>query len=258
MNDKGFAPILLVIAIVVAAGILGSGYLLVNNSKKSSEMQSQDPPKGYEGEWTGGADDTPLTPPQLVDTVQNSPMPVFDLSTAAWYKVKIKVDDPFNSIDQYSIIADTLNVNSNDFSGTFVFDTRVTSPYKNLYGKSEQDYYRSRYNNDYFILLNKSKVDTKKTYSKNNFTINASEIDQKLTPYLEDASYCQVDSDCVIRHEICSNGAYNNYSQMPPVFGCSGSFDENGCNIEKKYTGAKCQQNKCIELGETTKIISCS
>lgn len=256
MNDKGFAPIILVIAAVVTVGILGSGFLLINNFIKSSEMQSSDPPKGYEGEWKG-ADDTPLTPPQSVENTQNSPVPTFDPSKASWYKVRIKVDDPFEIIDQYSIIANTLNLNSNDFSDTLVFDTRSTDPYKNLYSKSDQDYYRTRYNNDYFVFLNKTKVDTKKTYSKNNFTINASEIDQKLASFLEDASYCQVDTDCVIRNEICSNGAYNHYSQMPPTFGCSGSFDENGCNIEKKYTGAKCQQNKCIGLGETNKIISC-
>lgn len=97
MNNKGFAPIFLIIAIVIVAGVVTSGFLLVNNSKRSSEIQTSDPPKGYEGEWIG-ADDTPLTLPQSVDTTQYSPMPTFGPGTGAWFKASIKVDnDPIDN-----------------------------------------------------------------------------------------------------------------------------------------------------------------
>jgi len=121
---------------------------------------------------------------------------------------------------------------------------------------------RNRFNQEYFLLLKPSAgvIDTIKTYQMFGLTATVSEADPKLLPFINDATYCEVDSDCSLEGNFCNYGAYNNFrAYFGWGWGCEGTnypqegqeklwagCDANLKHPEVTYSGVKCIANKCV------------
>ncbi len=81
--------------------------------------------------------------------------------------------------------------------------------------------------------------------------------DNNLGSYLANPKYCQQDSDCQFRSNLCNIGAYNPYHQFFIPWGCGpGTYEglgdgmelqeKLGCqDFEIKYDSLKCNNNSC-------------
>ncbi len=121
-------------------------------------------------------------------------------------------------------------------------------------------------------------------YQTDGVNVEITKMDPQYISYIKDADYCQQDSDCRIRTEFCSVGAFNNFSQMTnvPVFGCEFGMNypdedqfELGVEAGKAFAktckknektilpeieyavGARCIDNKCMPRDTRTKRFYC-
>lgn len=135
--------------------------------------------------------------------------------------------------------------------------------FKIIYDTSQgSSYSEGRFDIGYYVFLKGIKISDKK-YQGNNLSANVSTINTGLLPYLNDPSYCQTDSDCIIRTNFCSYGAYNKFAEHA-IFGCEGITypQENQAELSTlckpklefariSYSGSKCLDNKCIPIGRS-------
>jgi len=111
-----------------------------------------------------------------------------------------------------------------------------------------------------FYLLAKNGAKPKLIQKSDNFIeIKLQKTDGNLIPYLKnpktdnlDSKYCQLDSDCIIRANLCSTGSYNQYTIYIDTFGCGGGhydeqyYPDEQCHRRITYSNPKCQNNQCI------------
>lgn len=142
------------------------------------------------------------------------------------------------------------------------------------------------FNSSYFITLKEDipPLDFSKIHDHESFTVAVVIGEQTLFPYITNADYCEVDSDCTIRIEDCGQGAFNYYSDVgPSAWGCEvpyypdedqqwlgwqegKKFVEESCEekgfsrgyLEFMYSDAVCQRNTCVPKEKSISGFHCS
>jgi hypothetical protein len=120
----------------------------------------------------------------------------------------------------------------------------------------------SRYNFNYYIALSVGEIEPK-IYEDEYTTIKVSRIDPDIGPYIENADFCKMDSDCTIRSNFCQYGSFNYYHPFADMWGCGLPSDESGyifgdhdvnmgCTTDVTYESSKCIDNQCI--GQNRKV----
>lgn len=129
--------------------------------------------------------------------------------------------------------------------------------------KTTSSPYSDPYNTSYYALFqNRQQLD--KNYSDKYVSVATELVNEDLLPYLIKNEYCEKDSDCSIRSNMCAVGAYNYYQQfVDGPWGCGpagykdiygfeyGMYDEiMKCDLDSlKFDGVKCVKNLCTEVG---------
>ncbi|QQG41279.1 MAG: hypothetical protein HYV90_03855 [Candidatus Woesebacteria bacterium] len=243
MRQKGL--VLLPIAIIITlVGVVG--YLVYQNTQLQNNIRGS-------------------TSPTTVSTT-SSPQPTLTPSAieAKLYLFKFKLkssnnlppipdlpDAKFNSLSDY--LSGVLGLPSKSISN-LTYDTRSPSPYG-------QD--GAVWSLPFYAILNQP-VRLNDTYTDQYLTVYPQVVDDAILPYLIKADYCEKDSDCSVRANMCTLGAFNYYQKyQDPPWGCGpagykpeyswyeyGVVDEKlNCAYELKFDGAKCTNNQCTETG---------
>lgn len=168
------------------------------------------------------------------------------------YRITTKEIVPANRESLYLkyFLAESFGFPQNMISN-IVFDTREGIPNDNIY------------NSSYYIIVDNG-VELKNEYKNKDISIRTERADQSLIPYIEDPDYCRADTDCVVRKNFCSYGAYNYYHAFLDVWGCENGYypEEDEDTLEKacdtgtqhaevNYTNAKCVDHRCAGQGGT-------
>lgn len=172
------------------------------------------------------------------------------------YKIALSIDPAtFQEDDFFNFkLSRTLELESKGSWGEEIvmriyFDTRLGSPYK-----VDGD---NKYKMSYLLLTDKI-LDTNKIYEKDGLRVVVSDADKGLINYLKDPDYCEQESDCVIRENLCDYGSFNYYQEYHSIFGCGPAYypevgkdsreleEENNCSVEVSYNSSKCISNRCV------------
>ena len=69
-------------------------------------------------------------------------------------------------------------------------------------------------------------------------------IDQNILPYLQNSKYCQINSDCSYRQNICTFDFYNHYQQVLDDYSCHNE-EYYSCQAHPEYESIQCKNNEC-------------
>jgi hypothetical protein len=256
MNQKGFAHVLILIFIGLIGAVSFFGYK--NYKLNKNPVVSPGPTiTAIAAETLTPAPTVPLRTPSVSSKIY---LLKLKLKTEA-SPPPTMADGPGAEIVFLAEYLRRLMSLPKDSINNLLYDVRKPSPYNGEAGP---------YNSEFYVVFaNPQKLDS--FYQDQFITLKVELVDNAMLPYLIKNDYCEQDSDCTLRADMCSQGPYNNYqSYRDPPWGCGpggykstynwftwGERDEKlNCEVELKFKGSKCEKNSCTDTGYEKVCIS--
>jgi hypothetical protein len=119
------------------------------------------------------------------------------------------------------------------------------------------------FNHHYYIVLSGPFI-VSESASSAYVSVKTKPISPNMLPYFTDSTFCQKDTDCVVRDSLCQQNAFNRYEVFMDNYSCKPlvpPVDEQpiyselyGCYLGVKASSPTCNQNHC-QLREETKCL---
>ena len=98
----------------------------------------------------------------------------------------------------------------------------------------------------FYIVFPASSVLKESYYESKWLQVRVKPADQKLQPYLLNNTFCQVDTDCLIRQSYCTVGAFNRFDPYLENVTCLQTSPIPTCPAQETAVSPRCVANRCL------------